>query len=221
MKGHLDDTSGLTFKDGDKQRFVFHAQTTDKILLLASSGKFYTFEVNALPGGRGHGEPLRLMADMDPADGIVSLFVHVPQSKLLVASSIGNGFVVRENDCIANTRKGKQIVNVKMPVEAERCVRIPEGADHVAVIGENRKLLIFPLADLPEMTRGKGVRLQKYKDGGLSDIQAFALEDGLSWLDSSGRNWTVTDLDEWIGARAQAGRMPPRGFPANNRFRPE
>ena len=218
LKGHLEDTSSLTFKDGDSQRFVFHAQTTDKILLLTSSGKFYTFDVNTLPGGRGHGEPLRLMADMDPADGIVSLFVHLPERKLLVASSLGNGFVVKENDCIANTRKGKQIVNVKLPVETERCVRVPDGADHVAVIGENRKLLIFPLADLPEMTRGKGVRLQKYKDGGLSDVQAFVLGDGLSWLDSSGRNWTVTELEEWIGARAQAGRMPPRGFPANNRF---
>ncbi len=218
LKGHIDDTASLTFKDGDKSRFVFHAQTTDKVLLLSSSGKFYTLDTNNLPGGRGHGEPVRLMADMDTSDGIVALFVHEAEHKLLVASSLGNGFIVKETDCIANTRKGKQVVNVKLPVEAQCCVRIPDGADHIAVIGENRKLLIFALADLPEMGRGKGVRLQKYKDGGLSDVQPFVLADGLSWKDTSGRTWTVTDLDEWIGLRAQAGRMPPKGFPRNNKF---
>jgi len=218
MKGHMDDLSSLTYKEGDQARFVLQAQTTDKILLLCSSGKFYTIEANNLPGGRGHGEPVRLMADMDPSDGIVSLFVHQPERKLVVASTQGNGFIVQETDCVANTRKGKQILNVKLPAEAQCCVAVPPGADHLAVVGENRKLLIFPLADLPEMSRGKGIRLQKYKDGGLSDVQPFALESGLSWLDSSSRVWTVTELNEWLGARAQAGRLPPKGFPRNNRF---
>ena len=218
MKGHLEDASGLSFKDGDRARFVIHAQTTDKLLLLASSGKFYTLDVNNLPGGRGHGEPVRLMADMDPADGIVALFVHNPKGRLLVASSEGNGFVVSEAACIANTRKGKQVLNVKLPGEAQCCSSVPEGADHVAVIGENRKLLVFPLDELPEMNRGKGIRLQKYKDGGLSDARAFVLADGLSWRDSSGRTWTVNDMTEWLGKRASAGRMPPKGFPRNNHF---
>ncbi len=218
MKGHMEDVSSLTYKDGDRQRFVFPAQTTDKILLLTSSGKFFTIDANNLPGGRGHGEPVRLMADMDPADGIVNLFIHQPERKLAIASSDGNGFVVNERDCLANTRKGKQIMNVRLPAEVQSCVAVPQGADHLAVIGENRKLLIFAIADLPEMTRGKGIRLQKYKDGGLSDIQPFVLGDGLSWRDSSNRLWTVTELDEWLGTRAQAGRLPPKGFPRNNRF---
>ena len=218
LKGHLEDPSSLSFKEGDRLRCVIHAQTTDKLLLLASSGKFYTFDVNALPGGRGHGEPVRLMADMDPADGIVSLFVHNLEGRLLIASSQANGFIVRESACIANTRKGKQVLNVKIPDEAHCCARVAEGDDMVAVIGENRKLLIFSIDELPEMNRGKGVRLQKYKDGGLCDVKAFRLADGLSWRDTSGRNWTVRELDEWIGKRAQAGRLPPKGFPRNNRF---
>ena len=218
MKGHMEDFAALTYKDGDRKRFAFHAQTTDKILLLCSSGKFFTVDANSLPGGRGHGEPVRLMADMDPADGVVNLFIHQPGRKLVIASSQGNGFVVNEIDCLANTRKGKQILNVKMPVEAQSCVAVPPGADQLAVVGENRKLLIFPLADLPEMSRGKGIRLQKYKDGGLSDVQPFVLAEGLSWRDSSNRLWTVTELEEWQGARAQAGRLPPKGFPRNNRF---
>ncbi len=218
LKGHMEDFTSLSFKDGDRKRFAFHAQTTDKILLLTSLGKFFTIDANNLPGGRGHGEPVRLIADMDPADGVVNLFIHQPGRKLIIASSEGNGFIVSETDCIANTRKGKQIMNVKLPAEAQCCVALPEGADQLAVVGENRKLLIFPLADLPEMTRGKGIRLQKYKDGGLSDVQPFVLEQGLSWRDSSNRVWTVTELEEWCGTRAQAGRMPPKGFPRNNRF---
>ncbi len=218
MKGHLQDTSTISYKDGDREKFVFHAETTNKILLLGSSGKFFTLDASKLPGGRGHGEPVRLMADMDAADAIVALFVHQPGRKLLLASTEGNGFLVPEDECVANTRKGKQVLNVKMPVEALICRPLQEGDDHLAVVGENRKLLVFPLSELPEMTRGKGVRLQKYKDGGLSDARAFRLADGLTWTDSSGRTWTVNDLAEWAGARAQAGRMPPKGFPRNNRF---
>jgi len=218
LKGHLQDTSAIVFKDGDKARFIFRAETTNKILLLSSSGKFFTLDTSKLPGGRGHGEPVRLMADMDASDEIVALFVYQAGRKLALASSDGNGFVVAENDCVANTRKGKQVLNVKMPAEAHACRFVAEGDDHVACVGENRKLLIFRLDELPEMTRGKGVRLQKYKDGGLADLRTFRLADGLNWTDSSGRNWTVNELEEWLGARAQAGRLPPKGFPRNNRF---
>ncbi|NNE23359.1 MAG: DNA topoisomerase IV subunit A [Rhizobiales bacterium] len=218
MKGHLEDTSALAFKDGDKSKYALHAQTTDKLLLLASSGRFYTLDVNKLPGGRGHGEPLRLMVDVDAADAVVALFVHSPDRRLLVASSDGYGFIVSEADCIANTRKGKQVLNVKLPSEAQVCAFVAGAADHVAVVGENRKMLIFDLSDLPEMTRGRGVRLQKYKDGGLADIAAFTMAEGLSWIDSSGRTWRVNELAEWVGKRAQAGRLPPKGFPKNNKF---
>lgn len=218
MKGHLTDLSALTFKEGDRTGYVFNALTTDKLLAFASSGKFYTFGADKLPGGRGHGEPLRLMADLDAADDIIALFVYEPGRHLLIAASDGRGFVVPEDEVIANTRKGKQALNVKLPIEAQTCSLVPDGADHVAVVGENRKLLIFPVADLPHMNRGTGVRLQKYRDGGLSDAKAFKLADGLTWQDSSGRTWTISDLREWIGQRAQAGRMPMKGFPRNNRF---
>ena len=218
MKGHLQDFGTLSYKDGDKARYAFHAETVNKLLLLTSSGKFFTLDVNKLPGGRGHGEPVRLMADLDASDEIVALFVYQAGQKLLLASTEGNGFVVTQDDCLANTRKGKQVLNVKMPVEALVCRSINEADDHVACVGENRKLLVFPLAELPEMTRGKGVRLQRYKDGGLSDARTFRFDDGLTWTDSSGRTWTVNEIDEWMGLRAQAGRMPPKGFPRNNKF---
>jgi len=218
LKGHLEDASTLTYKEGDKGKFVVTAQTTDLIMLFSSSGKFFTLEGSKLPGGRGHGEPVRLMADIDAADTIVALFVHQPGARRLVASSDGDGFIVPEDDCVANTRKGKQVLNVKAPAEAQICAAVAAGADHIAAVGDNRKLLIFPLAELPEMARGKGVRLQKFKDGGLSDAVAFTLKQGLAWVDSSGRTWTVTDLAEWLGERAQAGRLPPKGFPRSNRF---
>jgi topoisomerase-4 subunit A len=158
------------------------------------------------------------MADIEASDAIVAVFAYVQGRKLLVASSDGYGFIVPEDECLANTRKGKLILNVKPPAEAQLCVAVPPGANHVATIGDNRKMLIFKMAELPEMTRGKGVRLQKFKDGGLADARAFVLKDGLSWVDSSGRTWTVDDLRDWIGERAQAGRLPPKGFPKNNRF---
>jgi topoisomerase-4 subunit A len=219
MKGHLEDASGLVYKDGDRAKFVVKAMTTDKIMLFSSSGKFFTLEASKLPGGRGHGEPVRLMADVDAADSIVALFVHQPGVKRLLASSEGDGFTVLEDECVANTRKGKQVLNVKAPGGGAGLRHRPgSDADHVATIGENRKLLIFKLAEVPEMARGKGVRLQKFKDGGLGDAQCFKLKEGLSWMDSSGRSFSVTDLAEWIGERAQAGRLPPKGFPKNNRF---
>ncbi len=216
MRGHLEDAAGLSYKSGDAARFVFPAQTTDTLLAFTTDGRFFTIPAERLPGGRGHGEPVRLMADIGEAEDIVALFVHVPGARRLVAASDGRGFVVAEDEVLANTRKGKQVLNVKLPAEARVCARV--AGDQVAVIGENRKLLAFALADLPEMTRGRGVKLQSYKDGGLSDAKTFDKETGLTWTDSSGRTWTVTDLKDWHGTRAQAGRLPPKGFPRNNRF---
>ena len=216
MTGHIDLTRELKFKDGDGPRHIFHAETTDRLLVFGSNGRFYTLSASSLPGGRGMGEPVRLMVDLPNEVEIVALFIHKPGAKLLVASSAGDGFVVPEDEIIAQTRTGKQVLNVRGEARAKVCV--PATGDHVAAVGENRKVLIFPLADLPEMARGKGVRLQKYKDGGLSDARTFALSDGLSWLDPAGRNRVVTELDEWLGARASAGRMAPRGFPQNNTF---
>ncbi len=190
MRGHIEDATTLSYKDGDRGKFILNAQSTDKIMLFSSSGKFFTLEAGKLPGGRGHGEPVRLMADLDSTDSIVALFVHVPGTKRLLASTDGDGFVVLEDECVATTRKGKQVLNVKAPSEAQVCVPVEESDSHVATVGNNRKLLIFKLSELPEMTRGKGVRMQKFKDGGLSDARTFKLKEGLSWIDSSGRNFT-------------------------------
>ena len=218
MTGHIDLTRELKFKDGDGPRFIFHAETTDKLLVAASNGRFYTISAANLPGGRGMGEPLRLMVDLPNEAEIMDILIHNPDRKLLVASSAGDGFVVPEVDVVAQTRTGKQVLNVKDGIRL--LVVKPVEGNAVAVVGENRKVLIFPLDELPEMGRGKGVRLQKYKDGGLSDAKTFVLEVGLNWLDPAGRTRTVTheELDEWIAKRASAGRMAPRGFPRDNKF---
>ncbi len=216
MTGHIDLSRELKFKDGDGPRFLFHAETTDRLLAFAENGRFYTLSAANLPGGRGMGEPLRLMVDLPNEAGIVDLFIHEPERKLLVASSAGDGFIVPEQDVLAQTRSGKQVLNVRGETRARVCK--PVTGDHVAVVGENRKVLVFALSELPEMGRGKGVRLQKYKDGGLSDATTFALVDGLSWHDPAGRTRTETALGEWTAKRAGAGRMAPRGFPRNNRF---
>lgn len=216
MTGHIDLARELKFKDGDEGRFVFHAQTTDRLLVFGSNGRFYTLGASVLPGGRGMGEPLRLMVDLPNEAEIVALFIHRVGNKLLVASSAGDGFVVSEDDVVAQTRAGKQVLNVRGEVRAKVCSTI--AGDYVACVGENRKVILFPLDELPEMGRGKGVRLQKYKDGGLSDATTFKLSDGLSWLDPAGRTRTQTELSEWAAKRAGAGRMAPRGFPRNNRF---
>ncbi len=216
MKGHVALDTAFKFKDGDAGRFVFHAETTDKLLLLGSNGRFYTLSAANLPGGRGMGEPVRLMVDLPNEAEIVDLFTHRPGARLLIASSAGDGFVVPADEVLAQTRTGKQVLNVRAPVVA-RCCHALRG-DHIAVVGENRKLLVFPASELPEMARGKGVRLQKYKDGGLSDVTSFDLAAGLSWKDPAGRTRTEPDLTEWLGKRAGAGRMAPRGFPRNNRF---
>ena len=216
MTGHIDLTRELKFKDGDGPRFIFHAETTDRLLAFGSNGRFYTVGASNLPGGRGMGEPLRLMVDLPNEAEIVDLFIHKPGRKLLVASGAGDGFVVPEDDVIAQTRGGKQVLNVKADVRATVCK--PVTGDSVAVVGENRKVLVFALEELPEMGRGKGVRLQKYKDGGLCDATTFNIAEGLSWRDPAGRTRTETELAEWQGKRASSGRMAPRGFPRDNKF---
>ena len=216
MNGHIDLDRELKFKDGDGPAIIFHAQTTDKLLALGSNGRFYTLLASNLPGGRGMGEPIRLMVDIPDEAKIVNIMPYIPDQRLLLASSAGDGFIVRHDDVIAQTKNGKQILNVKGDSVAKVCRNI--NGDHIAVVGENRKVLIFPITELPEMVRGKGVRLQKYKEGGLSDITTFDLLNGLSWLDPAGRTRTETNLEEWTGKRATAGRMAPRGFPRNKKF---
>ena len=218
MTGHLALDKVLKYKDGDEARFMFHAETTDKLIAFGSNGRFFTLLAANLPGGRGMGEPLRLMIDLPNEAEIIDLFIHDPKIKRLVASTAGDGFVVDETEIVAQTRSGRQVLNVKEDIKA--LTSQPIKGSYVACIGENRKMLVFDINELPEMTRGKGVRLQKYKDGGLSDVMTFSMSDGLSWKDPAGRTRTVeeAELQEWIGKRASAGRMAPRGFPRDNRF---
>ncbi|MEM1236284.1 MAG: DNA topoisomerase IV subunit A [Pseudomonadota bacterium] len=218
MSGHIDLNRELKYRDGDEGRFVFHAETTDRIMAFGSNGRFYTLSASNLPGGRGMGEPLRLMVDLPNEAEIISLFIHRPGGKLLIASTAGDGFVVAEDEVVAQTRSGKQALNVRDPNRALVCK--PVTGDSVACVGENRKVVVFGLDELPEMGRGKGVRLQRYKDGGLSDAVTFTMAEGLAWLDPAGRTRTVErpELDEWIGKRAGSGRMAPRGFPRDNKF---
>ncbi|MGO6816896.1 DNA topoisomerase IV subunit A [Rhizobium leguminosarum] len=218
LKGHIADTATLTFKEGDGLKIAFPAQTTDKILILTTGGKAFTLGGDKLPGGRGHGEPLRIIVDMDNDQAVLTAFVHDPSRKQLIVSTAGNGFVVPEAELVANTRKGKQIMNVGLPEETQ--LLVPVSGDHVAVVGENRKLLVFPLAQVPEMSRGKGVRLQRYKDGGISDVRCFSISDGLVWEDSAGRTFTKNkdELAEWLADRATAGRTVPKGFPRSGKF---
>jgi topoisomerase-4 subunit A len=220
MKGHMDDLSKLEFKQGDGLKRAVKGQTTDKLLLLASNGKVFTLPADQLPGGRGHGEPVRLMVDLEENHDFVEIFVHEPGRKLLVAATSGHGFVVPEDEMVAMTRKGKQVLNVDEPAEA--CCCAPAEGDMVATIGENRKMLIFPLEEVNEMGRGKGVILQRYKDGDLSDVRVFRKGEGLSWLDPAARTFTLpmSELRDWLGQRAQAGRLAPRGFPKSNKFGP-
>ncbi len=216
LKGHADLAGEQKFKDGDGPLFAFHAETTDKILLIGSNGRFYTLLGVNLPGGRGMGEPVRLRVDLPNDAGIVDLIIWRGGENMLVASTAGDGFVVGSDDVLAQTRAGKQVMTLGDGVKMALCRRVQ--GDHVAVVGDNRKVLIFPLAELPEMGKGKGVRLQKYKDGGLSDAITFELARGLAWKDPAGRTRSETELGEWLAARATAGRMAPRGFPRDNRF---
>ncbi len=220
LRGHQPLDAELKYKDGDAGRFVFHAETTDKVLLFATNGRFYTLGADRLPGGRGMGEPVRLMVDLPNEAELVALFVHRPGGRLLVASSGGYGFVVPEDEVLAQTRAGKQVLNVG---DGAAQVCRPVAGDHVAVVGANRKLLVFPLAELPEMVRGKGNKLQSYKDkdGTLVDAITFPIAQGLSWKESGGRTRTVGEADlreGYVQKRATAGRMAPRGFPRDNRF---
>ncbi|SEV96024.1 DNA topoisomerase IV subunit A [Aliiroseovarius sediminilitoris] len=226
MSGHIDLTRELKFRDGDAPRFVFHAETTDKLLVFDSNGKFFTLSAASLPGGRGMGEPLRLMVDLPNEAEIIDLFIHQPGRRLLVASTEGNGFIVNEDDVLAQTKNGKQVLNVG---DARAKICKPVEGDHVAIVSENRKLLVFPVAEINEMTRGKGVRLQKYHsargkqgvlelDGGLSDAKTFDWEVGLSWPATGDRTRTEVNMSPWLGKRAGVGKAPPHGFPRDNKF---
>ncbi len=218
LRGHVTDLSGVAFKADDALKFTFPAETTSKCLIFATNGRFYTIEAAKLPGGRGHGEPIRLFIDLEQESDVISVFPFQGERKFLVAAHDGRGFVVPEDECLANTRKGKQVLNVSLPNEA-RAVAPVEGELAVSV-GENRKMVIFPLEQVPEMTRGRGVRLQRYKDGGLSDVKTFKAADGLTWVDTAGRSFTLTlkELADWRGNRADAGRLAPKGFPKSNKF---
>jgi topoisomerase-4 subunit A len=222
MRGHADlaTPEAMKFKEGDGPAFAFHAQTTDKILLAAENGRFYTLAADRLPGGRGFGEPVRLMIDMEGEGSIVALMPVVPGARLLLASSDGRGFVTSAAGAIAETRKGKQVVNLRPGARLAVVRQIKPEDDYVGVIGDNRKLVLFPLTELPEMGRGQGVTLQRYRDGGLSDATSLRFADGLSWSmgGGSGRTRTESDLNPWRTARGAAGRMPPNGFPRDNRF---
>ncbi len=215
MKGHGLDLSALTFKDDDDLGFALEAQTTDQLLLFASNGKFYSLDTSKLPGGRGHGEPLRLIIDMEQGVEIVDLHIHDPAAKFVIASSAGDGFIVEEKDVLANTRKGKQVMNLK---EGEQAVAIaPLEGDQLAIIGTNRKMLIFPTSELPTLPRGKGVRLMKFATGGVSDIKTFNFKEGLTYTDTAGRTHSLEELKTYKGERAQAGRVVA-GFPKTNKF---
>ena len=216
MKGHQPLDAEVKFKDGDEGRFVFHAETIDRILLVGTNGRVYTLLGANLPGGRGMGEPVRLMVDLPNEAEITDLLVYRAETKYLVASTDGDGFIAPAEELLAQTRTGKQVLNLRDGAKAAVCK--PIHGDHVAVVGENRKLLVFALEELPEMGRGKGVRLQKYKDGGMVDATTFTLTNGLTWKDPAGRTRTELVLDEWLAKRATAGRMAPRGFPRDNKF---
>ena len=222
MKGHvaLDTAEALKFKEGDGPAFAFHAQTTDKILLVAEDGRFFTLGGDKLPGGRGFGEPVRLMIDLPDGTGIVNMFPAKADERILLAASDGKGFIAKSAEVVAETRKGRQVVNVRTGAKLAVARIIGGGHDYVAAVGDNRKLVVFPLNELPEMGRGQGVTVQKYKDGGLSDATTFRLEEGLSWAmgGDTGRTRTETDLTPWRVARGASGRMPPLGFPRDNKF---
>ena len=222
MKGHADLSvpDSFKFKEGDGPKYAFHAQTTDKLLMCCDNGRFYTIGADKLPGARGFGEPVGSMVDLEAGAEPITLMVADMKAKLLIASSWGRGFVCNIADVVAETKKGRQVVNLKGDARLIVVRPVPEGADHVAAIGENRKLVVFSLSEMPEMAKGQGVMLQRYKDGGLSDATVFKLADGLSWAmgGDSGRTRTENDLTMWRVARGAAGRLPPTGFPKSGKF---
>lgn len=216
IKGHIQDQGDIRYKEGDRGRFLIPAETTDKLILFATNGRFYTLSVDKLPGGRGHGEPVRLMIDLSNDHDIIAILPHLPDRKLLIAATSGKGFIVPENEVLAQTRVGKQVLTLADGDEAK--IMIPVAGDTVAIVGDNRKLLLFPVSEIPQMTKGRGVQLQKYKDGGLADAKVFHLREGLSWRAGENRQRNEQNLESWLGHRAQAGRLPPNGFPRTNRF---
>jgi len=218
MKGHVENKADIKYKEGDDEGFIIPAMTTDKLMLFGTDGKFYTLGVNDLPGGRGHGEPIRLMVDLGNDQTATSAFLYNGDRRFLVASTTGHGFIVKEEDCLSSTRKGKQVLNVSDGAEA--CVCRPVEGDLVASVGDNKKFLIFPLGDLPEMSRGKGVAIQRFQSGGLADAKVFAKKEGLIWVDRSGRQQSIDDWKSYLGKRAQSGRIAPKGFPSNKKFGP-
>jgi topoisomerase-4 subunit A len=218
LKGHITSFETLTFKGDDRFRLSFLSESNAKLLVVATDGQVFTLEASRLPGGRSVGEPIRIMADIAEGADVAAVLPYRVGTRLLMAASDGRGFSASQDDMVGGTRKGKSLMSVDG--DAKVVIAVPAEGDHVAVIGENRKLLVFPTAQLPHLARGKGMRLQRYKDGGLSDAKLFTLAQGLTWRDTSGRTWTVSaaDLRDWIGNRAEAGRLPPKGFPKNNKF---
>jgi topoisomerase-4 subunit A len=221
-KGRVEDPSELKFKEGDKLAFLVPAETTDKLLIFASDGRFFTLGCDKLPGARGHGEPLRLLIDLDDKVGIVDVFPHRAGTKRMLASKQGYGFILPEEEAIAFRRAGKQVLNAGDPGKKGEgaVVCLPVTGDQIAVVGDNGKILVFPTAELPEMPRGKGVKLQAYREGGLRDALVFKAEDGAAWTTADGRTRQWPEWREWTGRRAGAGKLAPKGFPATKRFRP-
>jgi topoisomerase-4 subunit A len=221
LRGHVSDLSGVSFKAGDKLKFAFPTETTAKALIFGGNGRFYTIEAGKLPGGRGHGEPVRLFVDLEQNADVVAALAYQGGRKFLVASQAGNGFVVPEDEVLGTTRKGKQVLNLKAPDKAA-ALTVVEG-ELAATIGQNRKMVIFPLDQVPEMNRGRGVRLQRYREKGLADVTTFKADDGMTWVTGAGRSFTLPmkELKDWRGNRADAGRMAPKGFPKSNKFRGE
>jgi len=219
-RGHVALDGDFKFKEGDGPAFAFHAQTTDKLLLACDNGRFYTLGADKLPGARGFGEPVRTMVDIDAAVQIVAAIPHKAKTLLLLAANTGRGFAADSDDLLAETRKGKAVMSTKPGVKLTVVREIPPEHDHVAVVGENRKLVIFSLEELPVMAKGQGVTLQRYRDGGMADVTTLRLEDGLSWTmgGETGRTRTEKDIGLWKVARGAAGRLPPSGFPRDNRF---
>ena len=217
MKGHDIDTKAIKYKDGDREKFVMEAMSTDKVLVFGSNGRFYTIPADKLPPGRGFGDPVKLIVDLPKDAEVVDMEIYNPEGKLIVAADDGRGFIVRMEDCLAQTKNGKQVLNVSGKAEAKLCRPVDENHDHIAVMGENRKMIVFELEQVPEMSKGRGVMLQRYKDGGLSDLKTFNWDDGLTYKYGAGET-LVSDLNPWLGERAQAGRLPPNGFPRSKKF---
>jgi len=218
LKGHVKELDGLQFRQDDSLGSWLHVETTDKLLVLATDGRVYTLGADRLPGGRGHGEPLRLLLELEGGVEVAGIFLHEPDTQWLFASRHGRGFIAGADDLVATTKRGRQVMSLADDDVAAMAVRA--AGDHVAVVGENRKLLIFPIEQVPTLAKGRGVRLQRYKDGGLSDVTVFCATEGLSWTDTSGRRHvrSLDDLADWKGERASAGRMAPPGFPRSNTF---